>query len=124
VANTVSESEYQSALMRKIGGNPRFRLWRQLNGTLYWRDERTGEYHPVKLGPPKGAADLTGFVWGTGQRIEWEVKSASGRVSEDQARWGLAMNAGCVLHRVAHYDERYSLEYNVDREMAWLEAAT
>ncbi len=124
MANEVSESEYQSALMRKIGSHPRFRLWRQLNGNFYWRNERTGEYHPVRLGPPKGAADLTGFVWGTGRRIELEVKSASGRVSEDQVKWGLGMNAGCVLHRIAKYDPARSLEYNVDREMAWLEAAS
>lgn len=122
-ANGVSESDFQRALMDAIGSNPRFRLWRQLVGKFYWMDH-DGNFHPLRVGPPKGAADLTGFVWGTGTRIEWEVKSASGRLSPEQERWGRAMNAGGVIHRVSHYDNGLSLKENVQREMAWLEAAT
>lgn len=111
-ANTVSESEFQTALMNTIGGDRRFCMWRQLNGNLYWCD-RDGNFHPVKAGPPKGAADLTGYVFGTGRMIQLEVKSASGRMLDDQVKWSFAMKRAGVIHHVAKYDPSIAFDDNV-----------
>lgn len=122
MTDAVRESVFQRKLIDAVGSDPLFRVWRQLNGNLYWRD-REGNYFPVSLGPPEGAADITGFVWGSGRRIELEVKSATGRLSAQQKRWEAAMNAGGPIHLVAKYNADWTLERNVDEAMFQLRKA-
>lgn len=131
-ANDVSESTFQRKAMESIGGDPRYRLWRQLNGQMYRRvgppPEREcwcrTKYVPVTLGPPNGAADSTGAIVGDGRRLEVEFKSESGRLSEDQENWRSQVKAWGCVHLVAKYDESMSMKDNVARVMRELEEAT
>lgn len=114
------EGDFQRETLNTIGADPRFRLFRQLNGQFYWRDEK-GEYHPVRLGPPKGAADLTGYVWGRGTRIELEMKGPETRTTPEQIAWGKACRAAGVIHHIARYDRSKTMAENVAMAMAEIE---
>lgn len=74
-----SEAEIQRAIMLAFGADPRLRLWRANTGTA--KDPITGRV--VRFGTP-GQADLSGLILPLGRRLEIEVKSATGKQSEDQ----------------------------------------
>lgn len=88
----MTESEIQSAIHRKLGSRPDVRLFRNHVGKV--RDER-GRWHAFGLAP--GSADLIGWHSVTvtpdmvGQQVavflSVEVKTATGRVREDQEAW-------------------------------------
>lgn len=63
-----------------LGKRKDLRIWRQNSGAL-----PTASGRIVKFGTP-GAADLSGIL-DDGRRIEIEVKTASGRQSEQQKRF-------------------------------------
>ena len=75
-----SESQIQNEIMREFATRPDMRLWRanvlaaRMHGRL------------VRAGVP-GQADLSGIL-ADGRRLEIEVKSETGRLSEDQKRFG------------------------------------
>lgn len=121
--NTVGETHWQKKVIEYVGSMPRYRLWRQLNGNLYWKNEETGEFFPVSLGPPKGAADLTGYVLGSGRRLEIEMKSQSGTMKPAQENWRVQMMRANVVHLVAKYDESVSMAENLSRLGESLEKA-
>lgn len=95
------EHTIQNAILSAIGTRPDVRLWRANAGVAVVGDvgrimslcRRAGlAVRMVSFGVP-GQADLSGIVVG-GQRLEIEVKSASGRQSAEQA------NYGQMIHRM------------------------
>lgn len=74
------EADLQAAILHEFGSRPDIRLWRANVLVARTKDGRV-----VKAGV-KGQADLSGIRAG-GQRIEIEVKSPSGRQSQEQKRW-------------------------------------
>lgn len=77
----------ESAIMREIhaaiGGRPDVRLWRRNVGVA----TPLGSRRAIRFGLP-GQADLEGIVGPEGWHLEIEVKSPTGRLSEEQRRWG------------------------------------
>lgn len=74
------ESDLISAILREFGARPDLRLWRQNTGAA-----RTKTGALVRFGI-KGQADISG-IRDTGQRVEIECKTATGRLSKEQKRW-------------------------------------
>lgn len=112
--NTVSESEFQAAVLKAVGGQrpDDVRVWRQLTGNLYAK-YGPNDYRPISLGPPKGAADISGLLLRSGRRLELELKSASGRLRPEQFAFGENMRRWNAVHLVATYDSDLTLEQNV-----------
>ena len=75
------EADLQAAILHEFGSRPDIRLWRANVLVARTKDGRV-----VKAGV-KGQADLSGLWLPDGQRIEIEVKSPSGRQSQEQKRW-------------------------------------
>lgn len=81
--------------IRLPDGSPACVMWRQQVGTF-----RTPDGRPVKIGI-EGQADLGGLIH-TGQCIQVEVKSPTGRIRDGQIRWAemvRKMNGIYVLAR-------------------------
>ncbi|MEN6532946.1 MAG: VRR-NUC domain-containing protein [Bryobacteraceae bacterium] len=74
------EHNIQNAILRAYGSDPRLRLWRANAGVASFHG-RT-----VRFGVP-GQADLTGIISHTGQRLEIEVKTETGKQSPDQRNY-------------------------------------
>lgn len=77
-----SEARILSEVLVALGSDPRCRVWRSNTGVARTLDDD----RVVRFGV-RGAADITGIL-ADGRRLEIEVKRASGKVSEDQARFG------------------------------------
>lgn len=75
----MSEIEIQDQIRAWLARDGRVILWR--NNTGFASKEK------VRYGLAKGSADLIGLVIGTGQFLAIEVKTATGRVEEDQKAW-------------------------------------
>lgn len=97
MTTTTTEHQIQNAILRYLSQCDRLRVWRQNTGVAKYRD-RT-----VRFGVP-GAADLSGLVFPSGRRLEIEVKTKTGRVSDAQLAYrrmtedmgGLYILARCV----------------------------
>lgn len=55
---------------------------------------------PIRYGLGNGGADLVGMQRGTGRAVAFEVKTATGRVSPDQVRWGSVFEKWGGFYRV------------------------
>ena len=75
----MTESQIQAAIIRTFGTLPTMRIWRANTGAARFGNQI------VRFGVP-GQADLTGIL-PDGHRLEIEVKSATGRQSQDQANY-------------------------------------
>jgi len=76
-----SEQAFMKLLMIALCRALPVRCWRQNAGR--WRTEKG---HWIE-GAPKGAADLSGIILGSGKRLEIEVKAQKGRISDEQKHW-------------------------------------
>jgi hypothetical protein len=94
----MTEAAFQSLLLATLGPRPDLTLWRQMVGTAYvprgprGREvlaaaARAGHASVIDMGPPTGAADLSGIAHRTGRRIEIEVKGPTTRTTPEQVRW-------------------------------------
>ncbi len=94
----MTEAAFQSMLLAAIGSRLDLTIWRQMVGTAHTACSETGKLalrdlvsrghcRVIDMGPPKGAADLTGIAHRTGRRIEIEVKGPSTRVEPEQHQW-------------------------------------
>jgi hypothetical protein len=93
-----AESAFEVALLREFGGAPDLLIMRNEVGLFYTRDGR-----PVRIGSP-GSPDLVASV--SGVWLGLELKSETGRVSEDQARWHeAARQRGALVEVVRTVDE-------------------
>ena len=72
----MTEKQIQNSIVREFGTKPWLRIWRANVGVA--RINR----RVVRFGVP-GQADLTGILY-DGRRIEIEIKSATGRQTQDQ----------------------------------------
>jgi len=90
----MTEKQLQNAILRKFGTDPTMRLWRQNTGVAVVGDtskimrvcKRLGiPCRMVRFGVP-GQADLTGIM-ADGRRLEIEVKSVSGRQTDEQKNY-------------------------------------
>lgn len=76
----MSEAAIQQAILAEFGARPDLRIWRA--NVLVARDQ-SGRI--IRAGI-KGQADISGIL-ADGRRLEIEVKTATGRQSQDQKRW-------------------------------------
>ncbi len=113
----MKEADFQAPLIARLGSLPQIRVWRQLVGNFFARYIVDGEevFVPIRVGPPKGAADISGIVLRDGRRIEVEVKGTGGRSSAEQIQWAKNMRAWNAVYVLAAYDDSISLELNVER---------
>ena len=72
----MTEKQIQNSILREFGTKPWLRIWRANVGVA--RINR----RVVRFGIP-GQADLSGILY-DGRRVEIEIKSASGRQTQDQ----------------------------------------
>ena len=83
------ELELQQRILLALGSRPGVRIWRSNTGVAYAplttrgraalaALSSSGDIRPIRYGVP-GQADLTGILAPSGQRLELEVKSPSGR---------------------------------------------
>jgi hypothetical protein len=93
------------------------RLWRQPAGRLELARGGFVDAAPV------GAADLTGFVTGTGVRFEVEVKGPRTPVTTEQVHWREVMRAAGVPALLVRYDGKLLLEENLTAAVAEIRAA-
>ncbi len=89
----MTEKQIQNAILREFGTRPDLRIWRANVGVA-----RIGR-HTVRFGIP-GQADLTGIA-PDGRRLEIEVKSERGRLSENQKRFRDLIRRFRGIHIVA-----------------------
>ncbi|HUT62126.1 MAG TPA: VRR-NUC domain-containing protein [Phycisphaerae bacterium] len=89
----MTEKQVQNAILREFGTRPDLRIWRANCGVA-----RIGR-RTVRFGIP-GQADLTGIA-PDGRRLEIEVKSERGRLSDDQERFRDLIRRFGGIHIVA-----------------------
>jgi hypothetical protein len=103
----VREAELQDQIRLALGSDPRVVLWRNNTGVSVSPDGRRTRY-----GLCVGSSDLIGVLRPSGRFIALEVKTATGRVSPEQARFiALVNGAGgfaAVVRSVA--DARAAVE--------------
>lgn len=125
----MKETPFLRSLMGALGALPELRLWRQNAGTAWvpisdkGRDllkalTRRGMVRPIDLGPPVGAADLTGIVLGSGLRLEIETKAERGRLSSEQVAWSEFIERAGGVYVLARPARGESLEQAVGRSAA------
>ncbi len=76
----MSERDLVQAILLEFGSRPDLRLWRANTGAA-----RTASGALVRFGTP-GQADIMGIIAPAGRLLE--VKTATGRQSDAQRRWG------------------------------------
>ena len=80
-ANTAAHQTLVDDLLLTFGARPYVRLWKQPVG----KARALHSQRVISFGVP-GMADLGGIL-ACGRRLEVEVKTGTGRLSPDQARW-------------------------------------
>jgi hypothetical protein len=109
------ETDYMHDLMVALGSCPNIRIWRQNTGEVVTRD-RTGRPTGVfKAGPPNGAADLSGIVFGSGKRLEIECKRDRGKANKDQENWRAMIERAGGIHVLVHFDSDLTDQENINR---------
>lgn len=88
------ESDIKKKILDRLGGREDVRVWGQATGKLY---DRWGNM--ISFGKV-GSADITGYVMGTGTRIEIEVKRPGEKQRPDQVDFGDAVSSGGVIYFV------------------------
>jgi hypothetical protein len=123
VDGSVGELAFMRHLMQGIGRRPDLRIWRQNVGNIPVRDESGRILRMFNSGPPKGAADLSGIILPEGWRLEIELKSAEGRLSEPQNRWRAFVQRAGGVYVLVQYDASLSIDDNLRVAVASIEQA-
>ena len=102
----MTESTIQNKIRLALGSRPDVRLFRNHVGVV--KDQR-GQVH--SFGLRKGSADLIGWVriWHIAVFLSIEVKTATGRVREEQQQWMKNVNESGGIAFVAR-SEKEALE--------------
>ena len=90
-----SEAENTRIILNALAGDRRLRIWRANSGSAVTPDGRR-----VKFGVP-GQADWTGIIVGTGQRLEIEIKSDTGRQTPVQRQFQAMIEAAGGVYVLA-----------------------
>jgi hypothetical protein len=77
----MTESDLVQAILLTFGARPDCRIWRANTGAM-----RDASGRVIRFGVP-GQADISGLLAPTGQRLEIECKSRTGRQSPEQVAW-------------------------------------
>ncbi len=119
---TTREVAFMRHLLLALGRHPNFRLWRQNVGRVPILN--AGRVARVfSAGPPKGAADLSGYVSPEGWRLEIEVKGDATPLRPEQVTFARNVTqAGCV-YVLVRYDDAQSLEANLSEAVTVVEEA-
>lgn len=88
------EAFIQFEILKAWGASPLLRLWRQNTGVAKMGDRS------VRFGIP-GQGDLSGLILPNGRRLEIEVKSETGRQTEEQKRFERMITAFGGLYILA-----------------------
>jgi hypothetical protein len=122
-ADAPVELEFMRRLMLALGQHRDVCIWRQNVGKVPVRDHSGKTVRVFDAGPPKGAADLSGFVRPEGWRLEIEVKGARGKRSPAQETFARVIETGGGVYVLADYARDLTLEENVSASVAMLERA-
>lgn len=95
-----AESKVLRAVRIALNRDGRVRVVRNNTGAA-----QTADGFFLRFGLGKGGADLVGLQRGTGRAVAFEVKTATGRVSEDQRRWGVVFEKFGGFYRVVRSPE-------------------
>lgn len=92
-----SEAFTQHAILKAYGAHPRIRFARVNTGVGWFNDngpcrKTDPGARPVKFNPP-GTADIVGLIAPEGRMIQIEVKSDTGKQSDDQKRMQRVVSA-------------------------------
>lgn len=122
-----NESIVQAEIRRVVGSLPDVRIWRNNTAQLISLDKRellrllrSGRVseavkmveaaRPVSAGLQRGSADLLGIVGPVGRFLSIEVKSETGRATEEQRAWaGIIERFGGVAGVSRSVDEAMEL---------------
>ncbi len=77
----MTESDLVASILLRFGSRPTIRLWR---ANVLVAKDKTGRV--VRAGIT-GQADISGLRLPSGQRVEIECKTATGRQTQEQKRW-------------------------------------
>lgn len=103
------EAEILSEILAYLAGRTDLRAWRV---NVVGARDRFGR---VVHSGPKGQADISGILLGTGRRLEVEVKAALGRQTTDQKAWEdvITKYGGLYIlaRSVAEVDDRLAREH-------------
>lgn len=89
------EDELQANIRLSLGKRTDVVMFRNAVGLA-----ETSKGHKVKYGLCKGSSDLIGFLRGSGRFVCLEIKTNSGKESEDQKRFRMLVNIGGGFARV------------------------
>jgi hypothetical protein len=90
------ETALQRLVIARLNDIPGVRVWRFNVGAF--KDPKSGKVY--KFGVP-GQADVGGILAPSGRRLEVELKSATGRQTEDQRAWQLEIETRGGLYVLA-----------------------
>lgn len=93
----MSERDILAAVLATFGAHPYLRIWRQGVGAAWLGG--AGQRRMVRFGLP-GMADVSGILR-CGRRVEIECKTATGRLTLEQRRWGEMVTAYGALYVLA-----------------------
>jgi hypothetical protein len=123
IDGSVNELAFMRHLMRGIGRRSDLRIWRQNVASIPVRNNAGRILRMFHSGSPKGAADLSGIVLPEGWRLEIELKSARGRLSQEQKCWRDFIEWAGSVYVLVRYDPCLSVEDNLRVAVAIIEKA-
>jgi len=98
-------------------------LHRQNAGCLVVRNEYGEPERRVDFGPPRGAADISGWVRGLGIRVEIETKIAGRKRTKEQIAWANACVRDGVVYCLCEWRAEETIEQATARCATEIEAA-
>lgn len=95
----MNETAIVRAIIDAVNASGIALVWRQNTGAA--KATYGGRTRFIRFGVV-GAADITGYIRGSGRRLEIEVKRPGGKTTASQDYYGRAINEGGALYFVAH----------------------
>jgi hypothetical protein len=117
------ELTFMRHLLLALGRHRDLRLWRQNVGHVPVRDRAGRVARVFNAGPPKGAADLSGYVRPEGWRLEIEVKGDATALRPEQAIFARNVTSGGCVYVVVRYEDANSLDDNLTNAVRLVERA-
>lgn len=114
----VRELRYMNDLQGALGCLRELHVHRQNVGTVKIRDAIGHVTGVFRAGPPKGAADLTGWVIPEGWRLEIETKAEDTVQSSSQLSFQAACARGGVIYVLARFNPSMTISENVSAAKA------
>jgi hypothetical protein len=109
------EVPFTHALIISLGHSHGLMVHRQNAGCIVIRNEIGEPERRVDFGPPKGAADISGWVRGWGIRLEIETKIEGRKRTSEQIAWANACVRDGVVYCLCEWRKGESQERAVER---------